>query len=172
MVLRPIEINVRHLSPLWLKFIGLLIFLPANYKLITFSFSEINPFLLIVLNVIAFSIWTGREIVILDFDNRQIKEGYKILGLVVNADTYKFTGIEKMYVNRILTAQTVYQLSTSSTIHDQIYKAFLKTDEGDKFCIGQMRDKDKLIKALKRYNQTIKSTIIDNTLAEPSIIDS
>lgn len=166
-----IEIVTKDISPLWLKFIAVLIFVATNIKFVTLTFNEVNPLVFIIFNLIAFSIWTGREVVIIDLKNKMIKEGYKVLG-ILRTDKYQYTGIEKIFVNRVLTSQSFYRLATETRVHDEVYKAFLKTDDGEKFCIGEKRDKDELIKLLKGYNRSIKTIIIDNTTREPEIIEA
>src|SRR5690348_5679239 len=89
------EIVRKDIAPVQFKFLGILIVLATNYKFLTFSFYEVNPFIFIIGNALAFAIFTAKDILIIDFKNKQIKEGFKVYGLR-NTDKTAFSGLEKI----------------------------------------------------------------------------
>jgi hypothetical protein len=161
-----LEIVRKDVSPLSLKIVSILIFTATAYKVITLTFFDINPFIYIVLNAIAVGIWTAKEIIIIDFGKRLIGEGIRVFGMTYVTNN-KFSGFEKVFINKIKLTETFRPLTRTIDIHHEAYKAFLKTHEGHKFCIGDSTDKDDLIKKLKKYNEKLNTEIFDNTFYEP-----
>lgn len=161
--MKKLEIRIGDLAHPTLKIICVLVFIFAVYKLITLSIAGI------VLSVIAVAIWTAKEIVVVDFDKGIIGEGYWILG-VTSLEKTEFSEIEKVFINRIKATSRLNHLAGSTDYTHYIYKAFLKTIEGEKIEIAVGADKEKMIKKLKGYNKTLKTVIIDTTLQEPVIV--
>lgn len=168
--MRKIEIHKKDLSPLWIKIIGALIVLATLYKIITLTFFEVNFLIYIIFNALAIVSLVGKEVVVIDFQKKEIGEGYNVVGLRYLSKT-RFSGIEKIFVNRVHLAETFWHMGGTKDIHHVRYKAFLKTADGDKICIGISADKDALIENLKRYNRNLKTTIIDNTFTEPVTVE-
>ncbi|WP_160143966.1 hypothetical protein [Chryseolinea soli] len=156
----------KDLSPIWVKIIGLLIFLATLYKVVSLTFFDVGLQVYIISNLIAVVIWVGRKIVVVDMDRQEIREGFWIFGNVY-LDKYKFSGLEKIFINRVNDVQTFRQLTRSIDIHHKYYKAFLKTVEGEKICLDEDADKDKLIARLKAYNIVLETVIFDNSSTEP-----
>lgn len=157
------------MAHLWLKIISVMIFSATLYSIVTLSILEINPLVLIICNTLAVAIWTAKEVVIIDFDKRVIGEGFRILGMTY-LDKLNFSGIEKIFINRISAKATLVHVTGSRDYHTVFYKAFLKTNEGDKVVVGVSADKEKLIRRLLEYNRVINTTIFDTTSAEPVIV--
>jgi len=164
-----LEIKIKDLSPLWVKVISVIIFLATAYKIVTLTFFDVSPVVYLVMNGIAITIWTGKELVIIDYENSVVGEGFRILG-ITHLDKTKFSGLEKIYINSVRSAQTFQHITGSINIHHKHYKAFLKTFEGEKICVGIDSDKDELITRLKKYNEVLKIDIFDTTSAEPVIV--
>jgi hypothetical protein len=164
--MKQVHIKIKDLSPAWIKIISVLIFLATGYKLITGTFFEVSPLVYIIFNTIAVAAWAGQELVIIDMDAKTIREGFKILG-IGKFERTRFSGIEKIFINKVNTVGTFRHLTRTIDVHDVSYKAFLKTYEGDKICIGISSDKDKLIDKLKEYNKDIKTDIFDTTSYAP-----
>ena len=164
------EIVRKDIAPMQFKFLGILIVLATNYKILTWTFFEINPLVFIFSNLFAVAIWSAKDILLIDFDSNEVKEGFKIFGLS-HTDKTKFSGLEKIYINKISTGETFRQLTRTMTIHHQSYKAFLKTSEGEKYWISVDSDKDKLIDKLKAINKNLKTEIYDYTTREQTRID-
>ena len=162
------EIIRKELSPLWLKVIASIIFLATAYKMVTLTFFNVHPLVYIILNAIAMAIWTGKDLVVIDFDKGTIGDGFRILGITY-LDKSNFTGIEKIFINRINMVETFRPLTRSVDIHHVNYKAFLKTFEGEKICVGISIDKDKLIEKLRDYNKVLKVNIFDTTQPQESV---
>ena len=160
--MKKIEIIRKDLAPLWIKIVGVLIVLATVYKIVTNTFFDVNPLVYLIMNTIAIASWTAKEVVIIDVKNGEIGEGIKILGFG-RFDWVKFSGIEKIFINRTNSAETFRHLMNTIDVHHVNYKAFLKTNEGEKICVGISGDKDELIQRLKRYNVELKTTIFDSS---------
>lgn len=160
--MRRIEIIRKDLAPAWIKIIGVLIVIATIYKIVTHTFFGVSPLVYIISNLIAVAAWTAKDIVIIDGEKREVGEGFKVLGFG-HFDWTKYSGIEKIFINRTNSAQTFRHLTRTIDIHHTDYKAFLKTYEGDKICVGISKDKDQLIKRMKEYNTDLKTTIFDST---------
>jgi len=148
----------KDIAPVWVKVVGVLIVAATIYKIVSLTFFDVGLQVYFILNLIAAAIWTGKEIVVVDMNKQEIGEGFRVLGITY-LDKEKFSGLEKIFINRVNTSQTFTHLAGSTAIHDELYKAFLKTAEGEKICIGEDRDKDKLIARLNTYNTVLKTVI-------------
>lgn len=160
--MKRIEIIRKDLAPAWIKIIGVLLVAATFYKIVMGGFFDVSPLVYIISNVIAVAAWTAKDVVVIDVENCEIGEGFRLLGFGYY-DWTKYSGIEKIFINRTNSAQTFRQLTRTIDIHHTDYKAFLKTYEGEKICVGIDPDKDELIKRLKEYNVKLKTTIFDST---------
>src|SRR5688572_10740048 len=156
------EIVRKDLSPLWIKIISVIIVLATIYKVVTLTFLDVNPIVYIITNAIAIAIWTGKDIVVIDAGKNRIGEGFRIMGFS-HLDWISYSGVEKIFINTTNETETFRHLTRTIDINHRGYKAFLKTNEGEKICVGISSDKDKLIKQLKQYNRSIGAEIFDNT---------
>jgi hypothetical protein len=163
-----VEIIRKDLSPLQLKVAGVLIVLAISYKVLTWTFYDVSPIVYILGILAVFLIWTAKDIIIIDMENKLIREGFKILGLKY-LDKTKYSGLEKIYINRVGTSETFRHLTRSIDIQHENYKAFLKTQDGNKYWIGVNSDKDKLINRLKSHNKILMTNIYDNSILADSI---
>jgi len=168
--MRRFEIIRKDIAPMQFKFLAVLIFIATDFKVLTWAFLDTNPLVFIFGNLLALIILTAKDILVVDFDNSQIKEGFKVLGLR-HTDKTEFSGLEKIFINKINTSQEFRQIANTMTIYDETYKAFLKTNEGDKYWIAINRDKDKLIKRLRVINENLKTEIYDYTVPEHVRVD-
>jgi len=159
------EIVRKDMAPLQLKFLGVLIVLATNYKILTWTFFDVNPLVFVFGNLFAIGIFTAKDILLIDFDRNQIGEGFKILGFR-HTDRTTFSSIEKIFINKVKTGETFRQLTRTMTIHHDNYKAFLKTSEGNKYWISVNSNKDKLISKLKMINTNLNTEIYDYTVPE------
>jgi len=165
-----LEIVRKDMAPLQLKFFGVLIVLATNYKMLTWTFFDVNPLVFVFGNLFAVCIFTAKDILLINFDHGQIGEGFKILGFRYT-DKTTFTGIEKIFINKVKTGETFRQMTRTMTIHHDNYKAFLKTSEGDKYWISVHSNKDKLIHKLKIISTDLNTEIYDYTLPEHTLIN-
>jgi hypothetical protein len=124
------------------------------YKIVTLTFFDVSPVFYIILNTIAVGIWTAKEIVMIDFNKRLIGEGIRVFGMTYVTKN-KFSGFEKIFINKIKLTETFRPLTRTIDVQHETYKAFLKTNEGHKICIGDNADKEDLIKKLKNYNEKL-----------------
>ena len=160
--MKQIEIIRKDLSPLWIKIIGSLIVLATIYKVVTLTFFEVNPIVYFITNTIAAGVWTGKDIVVVDLEKNRIGEGFKIMGIIW-IDWTSSSGIEKIFINSTSATETFRHLTRTIDINHHAYKSFLKTNEGEKICVGISTDKEKLIGQLRPYNVNLKTEIFDNT---------
>lgn len=156
----------KDVSPAWVKIIGLLIFSATLYKVVSLTFLDVGLHIYFISNLIAIVIWVTKKVIVVNMDTQEIGEGFGIFGINY-LDKYKFAGLEKIFINRVNTVQTFTQLTRTTDIHHKYYKAFLKTVEGEKICIDEHTNKDKLIARLKAYNIVLETVIFDNSLTEP-----
>ncbi|HTE33830.1 MAG TPA: hypothetical protein VK666_25790, partial [Chryseolinea sp.] len=108
--MRRFEIIRKDIAPMQFKFLAVLIILATNYKVLTWTFLDTNPLVFIFGNLLALIILTAKDILVVDFDNSQIKEGFKVLGLR-HTDKTEFSGLEKIFINKINTSQEFRQIA-------------------------------------------------------------
>jgi len=160
--MKQIEIIKKDLAPAWIKIVGVLFVLATIYKIVTMTFFNVGLLVYATTNALAVVIWTGKQIVVIDLEKNRIGEGIKILGLKY-LDWVKYSGVEKIFINSTSETETFRHLTRTIDINHHSYKAFLKTNEGEKVCVGISTDKEKLIKQLKQYNSSLRTEIFDNT---------
>ena len=146
----------------WLKVVSFFIWIFTFMKIITGKFFELSIGTYIVINGLTILFWTTFEYVTIDME-RKFGEGYKVAG-IKSVTKYRFDSLEKIFINHISTSKTFRQLTRTMTIRDGFYKAFLKTNRGDKIFIDIDRDKDDLLNRLRDYNTVLNTVIVDNTL--------
>ncbi len=162
---RTLKITVKSLAPLEFKVFSVLVILATNYKILTGTFNEVSPWTFAICNFIAIAVWTAKQVVVIDFQERTIGEGSTILGMnFLSKNSY--SGFEKIFINSVATGETFRHLTRNIRIHHNGFKAFLKTNEGDKYCIAVESDKERLIKKTLQYNLAIMTQIVDNTTPE------
>lgn len=134
----------------------MLIFLATLYKVVSLTFFDVGLHIYLILNLIAVLIWAGKKIIVVDMDRQEIGEGFGIFGINY-LDKDNFSALEKIFINRVNTAETFTQLTRTIDIQHEYYKAFLKTVEGEQICIDEHADKDKLIASLRAYDTVLKT---------------
>jgi hypothetical protein len=123
------------------------------------------PDLNIILWIIGISVflWTTSFRVDIHMEKRYIKHYLWVLGLKLGIKK-PLGEIEKIFVNRQIMKDYVVN---ESYIFRNDYWAFLKLTDGEKIKIKSQRNKESLIKNLKRYNRILKTVIIDTTTDPP-----
>lgn len=140
---------------------GFIIFLFTGIQLYDGNIQGLGILIYILFNLLAVSFWIAKEIVHIDAPGRRIGEGVKILG-VRRMNWVKYSGIEKIYINSVKTVgEDIYSLPIKVTVRDRVYKAFIKTTNGDKLLLMVDNDKVLLLKKLNRINGELKTQIID-----------
>ena len=128
------------------------------------------PDLNMMLWIIGISVflWTTRFRVDIHVDKGYIKHYLWVLGLKLGIKK-PLGEIEKIFINRQLMKDHV---DDYYYIFRNEYWAFLKFTDGEKIKIKSQRNKESLIRNLKRYNRILKTVIIDTTTDPPEIINS
>ena len=79
------------------------------------------------------AIWFASNLLIIDHEKKEIFDGIWTIGLKFGKPT-PYSGIEKIFINRVKTSQTMYSLSNQKNIvTDHEYRAYLKLDSGTKY---------------------------------------
>lgn len=135
------------------KVLCIMIIMATNVRLLFYQIVDtviVIRFLVCV--IISVLLWSLKSFVYIDLDNKKISEGYSVLGLRL-ITTYKatFTEIEKMYVNYITSGWTSDSLGYTEGKTPPMYKAFLKTSEGDKFCVAVGASKREVMARVRTF---------------------
>ncbi|HZY78442.1 MAG TPA: hypothetical protein VFE50_02895 [Cyclobacteriaceae bacterium] len=163
--MKPLRI-VRNEIPLAMKVVGIALLLMVPGLLI-FRFHIVCTETVALAGIcilIAVFVWTLKGFIIIDFKKGIILEGHQIFGLRLSATRSHFTGVEKIYVNYIGGGLMTYSDDDDVQPYAPIYKAFLKTLEGDKFCIAQYRNKDRVMGRVKDLNKILNVEVYDNSI--------
>ena len=107
------------------------------------------------------------EIVVVDFDKRIISEGMSYFGLQNLQHHYRFSGFEKIFINTTAKQKLLNTRVAANMMHTTLYKAFVKTLEGDKICIGVDMRKERLIKKISNVRAIFYVPVFDNTEGVP-----
>lgn len=152
----------KDLAPLQFKIFALLSGIAINYKILTFTFYEVDWIVFFMGAFAALAIWTSHNVIVIDREKQYLGEGFVILGIRYIAKT-PYTAIEKIFVNKIKLRETFRPSTRTIEIHHEVYKAFLKTTDGNKFWIAEDTDKRELFKRLQELNRSLQTQLIDST---------
>ena len=98
-----------------------------------------------VLSTLAPAVWFATNILIINMEEREIFNGVWVMGFKFGRIT-PVTSIEKVFVNRIKTKQTMYSLANSKSILTNYeYRSFLKLASGEKFFMVSHPRKERII---------------------------
>lgn len=77
----------------------------------------------------------------------------------------KYDQAEKIYINSGSTSQKIYtQVTDGITVKSKEFNAYLKFDNGSKIYLASKKDKNRLIKRLKKLTDFFTLEIQDNTI--------
>jgi len=142
---------------------GVSIFLITAFQLYAGNIHGLGILIYVLFNLLAVSFWIAKEIVLIDIPGKRIGEGIKVLGLR-RMNWLNYSGIEKIYINSVeRVGEDIFSLPNNVTIRDRIYKAFIKTTNGDKLLLSVDNDKDLLFKKLNKLNKKLDTIIIDQS---------
>jgi hypothetical protein len=147
------NIIVQDVANFWTKMLCVVVIIFIIIQFLSASFLD-HPIIYTLFAVLSVATITAKEFVTIDFTKGVIAEGYWILG-AKSVDIAHFSAIEKIYINRVRCStrrDTYSQVDTEYSTWG-VYKAFLKTVEGDKIVIGIGSNKKELIKREDTYNR-------------------
>lgn len=140
----------------------------TNVRLVFFQIVSMDLVVrFVVCLIISILLLTAKGFVLIRFEKKGISEGYTILGIrILTLYRAEFTGFEKIYINYIDSGSSTYfgQRTSADRMRTSAkFKAFLKTVEGDKFCIAQSGIKRILVGQVEAISAVVKCPIYDNT---------
>ena len=108
----------------------------------------------IILSMILPAIWFATNIIAIDMSAKSIFDGTWIMGFRVGKPI-PFDSIEKIYINKVKTSQTTYSLANNkSVVTNHEYRAYLKTNSGEKFYLFshplEEKAREKVLKAQQK----------------------
>ncbi|WP_436515238.1 hypothetical protein [Ekhidna sp. To15] len=79
------------------------------------------------------ALWFATKVIIINADKKTIFDGVWTMGRKLGKPV-KYQAIEKIFINKVKTKQTMYSLSNQQNIiANHEYRAYLKLDNGDKY---------------------------------------
>lgn len=104
----------------------------------------------IALSTLVPAAWFATDLLIIDLEENKIFNGTWVMGFKFGQIT-PVSSIEKIFINRIKTKQTVYSLANNRNVSTNYeYHAYLKLDTGDKFFMVSHPLADRIIKKSKQ----------------------
>jgi hypothetical protein len=89
-----------------------------------------------------------------------------MLGVYIRYKRYPINSVERIFLNRVRTSQTLASYISQREFKDVLFKAFLKFNDGEKIHLDADPSHEGLRKRLLIYNQGIRTTIFDNYAGE------
>lgn len=107
---------------------------------------------------------TARYGLALDVEQHRYQEYVRLL-FYKNGPWLSYTGIEKIFVNKLKVSQTmVTRTGARFDTQSQDYQAYLKFDNGTKVELDGDSNKEKLFLRLRKYNEMLQAVIQDNAV--------
>lgn len=152
--MKVVRINKGKAIPWHIRLVGVIICV-----IICINTLKIQPEFLAIISTIICSmlvpaIWFASNIITIDANKKEIHDGVWTLGKKFGKPE-KFKTIDKFYINKVKTKQTMYSLSNNkNVIANSEHKVFLKLDNGDKYFLFshplEERAKEKLDEVKKK----------------------
>ncbi len=131
--MKVVKINKGKAIPWTFRFLGTLIILIGCLGTLRLQPEFLAIISTVILSIGAPAIWFASNIISIDPIEKTIHDGVWTLGRKFGKPE-KYNEIEKIYINKVRTKQTSYSLANNQhIITNAEYKAFLKTDNGDKY---------------------------------------
>jgi hypothetical protein len=128
-----------------------------------------NLFLGLMILALCVIIFTTHYRLNVDFENKIFLDYVWILGFR-RGDLKRFETIEYIFIKTSKVSETMQARIASTTIHKEVFDAFLKFSEEEKIHLMTMDDKNDLIQKLKPMSEKLHSKIFDYTEGEPQEI--
>jgi hypothetical protein len=156
-----IDLKFKALFPWHFIFLAVVIFIAA---LAFMSQQVIVSLCLMAGSVFMLTAYSGTEI---DTVNKVYREYTSFFYFFKNGKKIKYSGIEKLYINRANVTQRMYSARTtqSSTFSNTEYNAYVKFDNGEKIQLLTKRNKETLLQELQKVAKSLNVPIQDNTIA-------
>ena len=122
-------------------------------KTLTIQPEYLAIILTIICSMMVPAIWFAANIITIDMEKKEIHDGVWTLGRKFGRSV-KFNSIDKFFINKVKTKQTMYSLSNNQNIStNSEYKAFVKLDNGDKYFLFSHPLEER---AMEKLNQAKK----------------
>ncbi len=153
--MKTIRINKGRALNLPIRFIGVVGVIVIMIKLME-TLSE--PWSLIIVIAIASflpALWFSYQVIIIDMEKKELFDGIWTMGKRLGSST-SFNGIEKIFINRIKTKQTMYSLSNKQNVLASYeYRAYIKLDSGEKFFLISHPIKEEIEEKVSKIRKKI-----------------
>jgi hypothetical protein len=158
-----VNIIIQDVANFWTKMLCVVVIIFIGFQVLLASFLD-HPIIYTLFLVLSVATITAREFVTIDLAKGVITEGYWILG-TKSVDITHFSAIEKIFINRVRLSTRQDTYSQVDTVYSEwdVYKAFLKTVEGDKIVIGIGSNKKELIRRIIEHNRILRTPIVDTS---------
>lgn len=148
-----LNIKTGLLFPVQFQILGYVLLLSGLGLLIIHFLTSI---ILILLGGFIVTAYSGVE-----FKNHKIRE-YNSFFFLRFGKWEKLEKVEKIFIKKIKKSQKFYgRANQSSIIREEIYKAFLKFENGKKIELKESRNKTKLEQKIQKLNQYFQTEIVD-----------
>jgi hypothetical protein len=133
MIMKVARINKGKAIPWYIRFAGVIIAIVICMKTLALQPEFLAIITTIICSMLVPAIWFASNIITIDMEKKEIHDGVWTLGRKFGRST-KFNSIDKFFINKVKTKQTMYSLSNNqNVVANSEYKVFLKLDNGDKY---------------------------------------
>ena len=104
----------------------------------------------IALSALVPAAWFATDLLKIDLEANKIFNGAWVMGFKFGKET-PITSIEKIFINRIKTKQTIYSLANNKNVSTHYkYQSYLKLSTGEKFFMVSHPSKNRMIEKSKQ----------------------
>ncbi|MEO9870223.1 hypothetical protein [Ekhidna sp.] len=128
-----IRINKGKAVNLPIRFVSIILMVIVTIKLMYELPEPWSILVAIIVSSFVPAIWFASNVIIINEENKTLYDGVFAMGRKFGKPT-KYDSIEKIFINKVKTKQTMYSLSNQQNIvSNHEYRAYLKLDNGDKY---------------------------------------
>lgn len=97
---------------------------------------------------------------------KKIYRNYISFLLVKSGKFRSYDSIEKLYINKKRGTQRMYSAHTakSATFSNEVYDVYMKFSSGEEVHLLSKKDKEKILKRIENFSNSLSIPVIDNTL--------
>lgn len=153
--MKVVKINKGKAIAFHIRLAGVIIAVAICMKTLTIQPQYLAIILTIICSMMVPAIWFASSIITIDMVKKEIHDGVWVLGRKFGRGS-TFNNIDKFFINKVKTKQTMYSLSNNQNIStNSEYKAFVKLDNGDKYFLFSHPLEERAIEKLNRVKKKL-----------------
>lgn len=154
--MKVVKINKGKAIAWHIRLVGVIIAIIICMSTLKLQPESLAIILTILCSILVPAIWFASNIITIDLEKKEIHDGVWVLGRKFGRSE-KFDNIDKLFLNKVKTKQTMYSLANNQNIStNSEYKAFVKLDNGNKYFLFSHPLEERAEEKLRELRQKLQ----------------